>query len=173
MANKKVYGATKYGGTYSGVGVDVRGVEDVLAALEGLNDKQAKAMLQKSVTAGSKALKPYVKSRAPVRTGALKKSVRTGQTKRKRPAARVWLQKDIGGKRGTNTTFYRHMVVGGTKAHRIRFHNQVEAGVAKNGGNIRHPGAKANPFVAQGFDAGRSAAEKAIDAVVDKYLASL
>jgi len=169
----KVYGATKYGSTYAGVGVDVRGIEDVQAALDKLNDKQAKAVLQKSVTAGSKALKPYVKGRAPVRTGALKRSVRTGQTKRKRPAARVWLQKDLGGKRGNNTTFYRHMVVGGTKAHRIRFHDQVEAGVPKNGGNIRHPGAKANPFVAQGYDAGQAAAMTAINAVVDKYLEAL
>ena len=65
------------------------------------------------------------------------------------------------------------MVAGGTKAHRIRFHNEVVSGVPRGEGNIAHPGAKANPFMERGFDAGRVAAEAAIDAIVDKYLASL
>jgi hypothetical protein len=155
------------------IGIDVRGIPEVQTALGKFDAKQSKKMLQKASSAGAKVLKGYVKSAAPKRTGALRRSIRSGQTRRHRPAARVWAQKDINRTRGRNTTFYRHMVVGGTKAHRIRFPNEVQSGVPRGEGNIAHPGAKANPFVARGFDAGRTAAEDAIDRIIDQYLASL
>jgi len=152
------------------VGIEVEGIYDVVAALSSLTDKQAKAMLQKSATAGARALKPYVKAAAPKgRTGALKRSIRSGQTKRNRPAARVYNAKKV--------AFYRHMVVGGTVAHGPRTHPII----AFQTGSITSPwiyakqvrGTKPRPFFAQGFDAGRAAAEKAIDDVVARYLAAL
>ena len=152
------------------VGIEVEGIYDVVAALSSLTDKQAKAMLQKSATAGARALKPYVKAAAPKgRTGALKRSIRSGQTKRNRPAARVYNAKKV--------AFYRHMVVGGTVAHGPRTHPII----AFQTGSITSPwiyakqvrGTKPRPFFAQGFDAGRAAAEAAIDKVVDAALAKL
>jgi hypothetical protein len=152
------------------VGIDVQGVNAVVAALGKMTDKQAKAMLQKSATAGARALKPYVKAAAPKgRTGALKRSIRSGQTKRTRPAARVYNAKKV--------AFYRHMVVGGTVAHGPKTHPII----AFQTGSITSPwiyakqvrGTKPRPFFAQGFDAGRAAAEAAIDKVVDAALAKL
>jgi len=160
------------GGNVGGrmVGIEVDGIDAVLAALGSLNTKKAKALLQKSATAGARALKPYVKAAAPKgRTGALKRSIRSGQTKRNRPAARVYNAKKV--------AFYRHMVVGGTVAHGPRTHPVI----AFQTGAITSPwiyakqvrGTKPRPFFAQGFDAGRAAAEKAIDDVVARYLAAL
>lgn len=151
------------------ISVDVRGVGDVQDALAKLDDKQAKAMLQKSASAGAKVLKGTVKSAAPKgATGNLKRSIRSGQTKRKRPAARVYVFKPI--------AFYRHMVVGGTKAHGPKRASWLvfrPVGEAHNVWARRVRGTRPRPFFAQGFDAGRSAAEAAIDKVVDQYLAKL
>lgn len=151
------------------IGVDVRGIDDVKDALEGLNDKQAKAMLQKSASAGAKVLKGTVKAAAPKgATGNLRRSIRSGQTKRHRPAARVYVNKRV--------AFYRHMVVGGTKAHGPRTASWLifrPAGEAHNVWAKRVRGTKPRPFFAQGFAAGQSAAEAAIDKVVDQYLAKL
>lgn len=151
------------------IGVDVRGIEDVQDALGKLDAKQSKAMLQKSASAGAKVLKGTVKAAAPVgATGNLRRSIRSGQTKRHRPAARVYVVKRV--------AFYRHMVVGGTKAHGPRTANWLifrPAGSAHNVWARRVRGTKPRPFFAEGFDAGRSAANQAIDKVVDQYLAKL
>jgi hypothetical protein len=134
-------------------------------------------MLQKASSAGAKELKGYVKAAAPKgATGALRRSIRSGQTRRLRPAARVWAQKDVNRTMGRNTTFYRHMVAGGTKAHGPRTAQFLvfrPQGEAHNVWAKHVRGTPARPFVAQGFDAGRAAAEAAIDRIVDQYLASL
>ena len=151
------------------VGIDVRGVDAVVAALGKMTDKQAKAMLQKSATAGAAVLKRTVKAAAPKgQTGNLRKSIRSGQTKRNRPAARVYNVKRI--------AFYRHMVVGGTRAHGPKNAKVMifrPAGEAHNVTATWVRGTKPRPFVSQGFDAGRVAAEAAIDKVVDAALAKL
>ena len=170
MATTKVYGAKKYGGTYGAIQIETRGIDAVIAALAKMEDKPAKAMLQKSASAGAKVLKGTVKAAAPKgRTGNLKRSIRSGQVKRKRPGARVYNAKKV--------AFYRHMVVGGTAAHGPKSHPVL----AFQMGAITSPwiyakqvrGTSPRPFVAQGFDAGRAAAEKAIDDVVARYLAAL
>jgi hypothetical protein len=151
------------------IGVDVRGIDDVQDALGKLDAKQSKAMLQKSASAGAKVLKGTVKTAAPKgATGNLRRSIRSGQTKRHRPAARVYVVKKV--------AFYRHMVVGGTKAHGPRTATWLvfrPAGAAHNVWAKRVRGTQPRPFFAQGFDAGRSAAEREIDKVVDKYLSAL
>jgi hypothetical protein len=171
--------SARYGSTYAGgIQVETQGIDAVAKALAQMDGKPAKTMLQKSATAGAGELRKAVKGRAPVgKTGALKRSVRSGQTKRLRPAARIWLQKDINRTRGKNTTFYRHMVVGGTMAHGPKSHPIL----AFQMGNLDSPwiyakhvrGTSPRPFVSQGFDAGQAAAMKAIDKVVDAALAKL
>jgi hypothetical protein len=151
------------------IGVDVRGIDDVQDALGKLDAKQSKAMLQKSASAGAKVLKGTVKAAAPVgATGNLRRSIRSGQTKRHRPAARVYVVKRV--------AFYRHMVVGGTKAHgpkTAKFLVFRPAGSASTVWAKKVKRTLPRPFFAEGFDAGRSAAEQAIDKVVDQYLAKL
>ena len=148
------------------VGIDVRGVPGVVAALDKLGGAPMKSALQKASTAGAKALRPFIKAEAPRgKTGKLRRSISARKAKRDLPAAIVSARPKV--------AFYRHMVIGGTRAHAIRFPNQVAAGVPKTQGNIRHPGAKANPFIARGYAKGESAALAAIDKSIDDYLETL
>jgi hypothetical protein len=148
------------------IGVDIRGIPEVRSALGKMEGPLMKRTLQKAATAGAKTLKPFVQAEAPKgKTGRLRKSVSSRQARRERPAAVVSARPKV--------AFYRHMVIGGTKPHQIRFPNQKAAGVPKSQGNISHPGAKPNPFVSRGFDRGQSAAMAAVEKVVGDYLDSL
>ena len=153
----------------SNIGVDIRGVPEVKKALESLGEKGTKGMLQKASTKGASVLKKYVKSAAPRgRTGNLRRAVRSGQTKRNRPAARVYVKKDV--------AFYRHMVVGGTKPHGARTSRFLvfrPAGEAHNVWATWVRGTKPRPFFSEGMAAGQPAAYRAIDEVVAKHLAML
>lgn len=161
------------GGRLVGIGIDVRGVPGVLAALDGLTGAQMTRTLQRASTAGAKALKPFIKAEAPIgpsgnkytKRGALRRSISARKAKRDLPAAVVSARPKV--------AFYRHMVIGGTKPHRIRFPSEVAAGVGRTEGSIRHPGSRPNPFIARGFAKGESAALAAIDKVIDDYLNSL
>ena len=162
-----------HGGQLVGIGVDVRGIPKVMAALDSLTGPKLKVALQKASSAGAKALKPFVQAEAPVgpsgnkytKRGALRRSISARKAKRDLPAAVVSARPKV--------AFFRHMVIGGTKAHAIRFPNQVAAGVPKTQGNIRHPGARANPFIARGYQKGESAALAAIDKAIVDYLETL
>jgi HK97 gp10 family phage protein len=119
--------------------IDVRGVDDVLKLLGKVEGAPLKKTLQRATSASAKYLKPKVQAAAPRKTGKLRKSISASQAKRERPAAIV--------KARPKVAFYRHMVIRGTKPHRIRFPDQKAAGIPKTSGNIQHPGAKANPFI--------------------------
>lgn len=150
------------------VRVEVRGVSEVREALDKLDDgPAARKALQASADAGAKALKPYVQREAPRgATGRLRRSVSARRAKRDRPAAVVSPRPKV--------AFYRHFVIGGTKAHGPR---RAKALVFQgNAGLVRAKrvqGVKANPFVARGYAAGQSAADAAIDRVMDQYVESL
>lgn len=155
------------------VGVDIRGMPEVLRALEQLQGPPLRKTLQKASNAAGRALKPHVQAAAPVgppgnrvtKRGALRRSVSTRQARRDRPAAVVSARPKV--------AFYRHMVIGGTRPHRIRTHAQKLAGVGKSQGAIRHPGARPKPFIAQGFARGERDALAAIDRVIAEALAAL
>jgi hypothetical protein len=115
----------------------LQGDKELRRALAKGMDPALKKTLQRGTNASAKFLKPKVQAEAPRRTGRLRKNVSNGQAKRERPASIVKIRKPA---------FYDHFVVGGTKAHRIRFADQKAAGVPKSQGNIEHPGATANPF---------------------------
>ena len=154
----------------AGIDVDVRGIPEVQAALGKMTGAPMKRTLQKASTAGAKALKPHVKAAAPKgATGRLKKSVSSRQAKRDRPAAVVTARPKV--------AFYRHMVIGGTKAHGPRDHrNKMLIFRGRDGHNVMTPwvkGTDARPFIAVGFDRGKGDAERAIEKVIDDYLATL
>lgn len=115
----------------------LQGDKELRAALKKVDVGPLRKTLQKGTNASAKYLKPKVQAEAPKRTGRLRKNVTAGQAKRERPASIVKIRKPA---------FYDHMVIGGTKAHPIRFPDQKAAGVPRSQGNIAHPGAKANPF---------------------------
>jgi hypothetical protein len=147
------------------VAIDVRGIPEVQEALGKLEGPAARKMLQKASAAGGKVLKKTVQAEAPRRTGILRKSVSARTVRRNRPGTVVSPRPKV--------AFYRHFVILGTRPHQIRFPNQKADGVPKSQGNISHPGAKANPFVARGYDRGQAAAMAAVEKVVDDYLESL
>lgn len=144
------------------IGVQVKGLEEAQRALERLEAAELKKLLQKSTSAGAKALKPYVVRETPRRTGRMRKSVSAGQARKERPAAIVKFRPKV--------AYYRAFVIRGTHAHRIRFPDQKRAGVSKADGNIRHPGARANDVMGRATDAGGRSALDAIDKVIHDYL---
>jgi len=117
--------------------VVITGTDEVHRMLAKGMDPSLKKSIQKATNAGAKYLKPKAQAEAPVRTGKLRKAIGSGQAKRGRPASIVKVHK---------RAFYDHMVTGGTKPHRIRFPDQKAAGIPSWQGNIKHPGARANPF---------------------------
>lgn len=121
--------------------ITIRGLEELQDELRKMEPAPLKKTLQKGTAAGAKLLKPHAKAEAPKRTGRLRKSIVAQAAKRDKPASIVKVRT------GHSGAWYRHFVMQGTKAHRIRFADQRAAGVPKAQGNIRHPGAKANPFM--------------------------
>lgn len=154
----------------SGIDVDVRGIPEVQASLGKLTGPAMKRTLQKASTAGAKALKKPVQAAAPKgATGRLRKSISSRQARRDRPAAVVTARPKI--------AFYRHMVIGGTKAHGPRkASNTMLIFRGRDGRNVMTPwvrGTPARPFIDVGFQHGKGDAERAIEKVIDEYLATI
>lgn len=119
--------------------VQVTGADAIQRELAKAKEPTLKRTMQRATNASGKFLKPKVQAAAPKRREKLRKSISSTQAKRDRPATIV--------KARPKVAYYRHMVIGGTRPHRIRFPDQKAAGVSKEAGNIRHPGARANPFI--------------------------
>ena len=120
--------------------VDKGDLRDIQALLDTMGPKDSKRFMAKATAEGAKYLKPKVVAATPLGPGHfgihLKKRVSAGAAKKEKPAGIVKYRAG-----------YTHMVMGGTRAHRIRFPDQKAAGVPKEQGNILHPGAKANPII--------------------------
>ena len=152
-----------------GVNVQILGIPEVMAALDRIDDAGEKKVLQQAVTAGAKAMKPYVVAAAPRgATGKLKRSISARQARRNRPAAVVSPRPKV--------AFYRHMVIGGTKEHGPR---KAKALVFQSTSRargwvyaLRVKGTPPRPFIARGFAAGEPSAMRAINAVLDKAIGS-
>jgi hypothetical protein len=153
------------------VGVDVRGIPEVQAALGKMEGPAAKKMLQAATSAGGKILKKSVQAEAPRgATGKLRRSVSARAVKAKsRPGTVISPRPKV--------AFYRHMVIGGTKDHGPRNPaNRFLIFKGRGGENVMVPRVKGNPpnpFVSRGFDRGQAAAMAALEKVVDDYLDSL
>jgi hypothetical protein len=129
--------------------IEVRGLKDVLKAIDKLDPKLQKKALQKATAdAAKKVLKPKVKAETPWPT--MKRAVKAGVAKREKPAGIV--------KYDAKKAFYRHMLLGGTKAHstRKRRGSSIQAfddgGMRKfsRGHDVR--GIKANPVISRVAD---------------------
>jgi hypothetical protein len=139
--------------------VTIVGLKELQRELDKMEPGPLNKTLQKGMTASGKFLKPHVQAAAPRgKTGKLKKSVSARQARRQKPGAIISARPKV--------AFYRHMVIGGTKPHRIRFPDQRASGVGKGEGNIYHPGAKAQPFISRTADRFEEPAAKvAMDAI--------
>lgn len=145
--------------------ISLRGLEEVQRALAKLEPGPLKKVLQKASSAGAKTIKPYVQAETPKRTGRLRKSVSATQARKDRPAAIVKFRPKV--------AFYRHFVVKGTSAHRIRFPDQKAKGVSKAKGNIQHPGHKGNDVMGRAWSKGGQATLAAVEKSIHDYLETL
>ena len=141
------------------ISFEVKGLKEVLDLLDKMEPKATNRVMAKATAEGAKkVLKPKLKSAAAGISRRLSSSVRAGSAKRDKPAGIVRFD--------PKRAWFRHFIIGGTKPHRIRFHDQVVAGVPKTGGNIQHPGAKPHPIVTEVAD---QYGDDALD-VTEKYL---
>lgn len=129
-----------------GIIIEVEGLEDIDSLLDSIaNPRDAKRIIAKANAEGAKFLKPKVKTETPLGPAHfgrhLRNQVVRGPAKRDKPAAIVKYRDPR-----------KHFLLLGTKPHRIRFHDEKVRGVAKDAGNIRHPGAKANPVMTRVAD---------------------
>lgn len=139
-----------------------------LAALERamgeLPLKLERNVVRGALRAGSKVFLQEARRRVPVKTGALRKSIRIS-------VRRIKGQLVATTKAGNQQAFYAHMVEFGTGAHVIK---ASKAKALDVGGHpvrsVRHPGAHAQPFMRPAFDLGARGAVDAYAAYIRKRL---
>lgn len=138
----------------------VEGIYKAAQELKQFDFKIRRNIVQSATRAGINVMRTKARQLAPKRTGLLAKQLTTGiktdrvtgivtgtlKPKRTKAARR---------KKIKHSGHYLHMVVGGTKAHRI----EAPKGEAmKFGGGyltrVDHPGARAQPFMDQAYDQG-------------------
>lgn len=157
--------------------VDIRGDEELMAALAKLEGAANDKLLRDALSKGAQAMKPAVKRETPVggpggsrmnartKPGDLRKSISAKRGRKSRPPAAIVYPRKTG--------WYSKWVIMGTKPHRIRFADQRDAGVPKNRGNIRHPGGTRNEYMTRGGKAGTPAALAKIKQHLAAYIESL
>lgn len=138
--------------------VQIEGVDQLLRALERAGGPGARKVMLKSLAEGAKPLKRAIAGEAPVRTGALRRSVRY-KASRKRTGTVGYMVGPFG--KGSR---HRHLVVNG---HAVRGHRRTLLGMGA-GKLGRHglSGAKRtrpDDFVARGEAGGRAAALLAVE----------
>lgn len=134
-------------------------------ALDALDAKTAKSVIQKATTGAAAVLKGPMKSEAPVkkRATAGKRGPGYGQPGDLRASIRAVKVRDVRageiasivgpmGRKG----FTRHWVIQGTKPHMI--------------GPRAHPGSQPNPFVARAVDANESKVADTFEKELDKHV---
>jgi hypothetical protein len=141
----------------SSVDIQVVGMKDLLAALDKMEPKPGNKLLAKATAEGTKkVLKPKLKAAVP--WPSMKRAVRAGAAKKDKPAGIV--------KFDNKRAWFRHFLIGGTKEHQIRFHDEKVRGVPKTQGHIHHPGIKARPVISEVAD---QSGNQALD-VSERYL---
>jgi hypothetical protein len=165
------------------IGISIEGLPEVQRLFDRLGDTKEteKVMLKATDAAARTVVKPAVLSEMPPnrkpgnakhQAGDLRRSVWVHRAKRKY------------GMVGTLVTNHRKiafwwpMVIGGSRAHRIRFPNQVAAGVQRSDlkygtrgdGDIQHPGHGANDFLGRAFAKSQAPALAKINDAIGRYI---
>lgn len=140
--------------------VEIKGAAELHRFLSQLPVELEKKESRNALRAGAKVLEQEVKAEIPVKEGELRASTKVTAGAKK--GGLVYAHVKVGGKK-KGDPFYAHMVHEGTKPHEIkprRFGSLFFAGLFRK--LVKHPGAKANPFMRRAFD---NKAGAAIDAV--------
>lgn len=143
----------------------VKGAQEVQAALLAYPAKVEARVVRQALAAGARVVRDAERAAAPVRSGALRQTIRVSLKKRGKD---VVASVKVGNLK--KKVFYAHMVLGGTKAHTISVKQSKGLAIGGVGANlvtrkkVMHPGAKANDFVAKG----RAAVPAAVDAIIPR-----
>lgn len=143
-----------------------RGLAELHKALQQLPVEIERKLLQGALRAGLKEMQAAAKANVPVKSGALRDSIKVRVRNKK---DRWRLKGSVVA--GNKTAYYAHMVEFGTAAHLIKPKNRKSlffAGVMRE--LVEHPGATPKPFMRPAFDA---AAAAAINAFADKVRTGL
>ena len=150
--------------------LEIRGGEELARALKSLPAKLEANVLRGALRAGARVIQEEAKAQVPVDDGRLRDSIRiSGGLKRGRASAQV-----IAGGNKKGQPWYAHLVEYGTKPHDIRpakGKSLFFAGLLRR--LIRHPGARAKPFMRPAFDQKRDEAVSRIGQYVRDRLAKI
>ena len=119
----------------------------------------AKNILARTVYAGAAIVRNEARSKCPVRTGALRKSIRIRRRKVSRGDFMVVY--GVG-----PTVYYGHLVEYGTKAHWIKPRVKRDLAIGQNvRAKVYHPGATPRPYLRPALDSNK---DRIISAMRDK-----
>lgn len=151
--------------------IEIKGASELQRILKELPEKLERVVMRGALRAGAVEIQREAKALAPVDSGKLRDSIRiSGGVKR---GAYVYSQVKVGGvKKGD--AFYAHMVEFGTKPHEIKPKSAPSlflAGILR--ASVKHPGARARPFMRPAFDNKAEDATKAFGKYIAERLAKL
>ena len=144
--------------------IKIEGLEALYKQMQELPLKVEKNIMRGALRAGQKTFLERARALVPVKSGALRKSLRI-KTNSKRGLVTADLIA------GNKVAYYAHMVERGTAKHFIKPKNKKAlsfGGVAVEG--AESPGAKKQPFMRPAFDAGNREAIDAVAAYVRERL---
>ena len=161
-------------------GVEVRGLPELLRALEQLGPKIENNIMRGALRAGMKVIELEAKRNVPEKSGELRKTVRSG-VKRKKVNGKLVAYvaagpkaKPVKGKKAAKNAdhgWYAHFVEFGTAAHIIKArppNRALAGGVAE----VHHPGAAKHPFIRPAVDTHGHAAIEAVRDYVRRRLSN-
>lgn len=131
---------------------NIEGLAELQAALQAFPVKIEKNILRGALRAGAQKIREEAQRLVPVKSGALKRSIRVS-TNAQGAVAKSTLRA------GDAKAFYAHMVEFGTAPHKItaRKAKVLAIGVA----SVNHPGSKPKPFMRPAMDSRAQAAAEA------------
>lgn len=140
------------------------GGRELAEFLQQLPVKVEKNIMRSALRAGVAVFRDELKAKAPVKSGALRRSIRVSTTTKK---GFVLARVRVGGK----VAPHAHLVEFGTKPHKIEPRNGQGLTVGSQVvSGVDHPGAEPNPFVRPTFDSQSTASIEAVGRKVRERL---
>lgn len=147
------------------VDLKIDGLADLQRMLDELPAKVEANIMRGAIRAGAKVIEDRAKELAPVKSGALRDSIKVStRSKRGQVSATI--------RAGGGKAFYAKWVEFGTAQHFIKPKNRKSlffAGMAKE--VVDHPGATQKPFMRPALDGGHTGAIDAMAEYIKKRLA--
>lgn len=144
----------------------IEGGKQVEEALKALGSKVAKSISNKALRQGANILKEEMKAQVPVRSGALKKSIKVKKNSFDRDTKAQTYTIGPTGK----VAFIARFIEYGTSTHKIKVGKMRVLANSKSGQifgkEINHPGLKPKPFIRPAFDSKKGTAVDKVTEVI-------